>query len=413
MNTKTFQHRAARLFLCGFLVLCGGSLLPVQAQQESDYQLGPQEGMVFLKNGQVLSGRISRSGDRYFVVLPQGEIQLTSQQVEFVCQSLEEGYWRKRETMDQTRVEDHLELTQWCLTHRLLRQAATELRISLELDAHHPKIPILERQLRWAFENQRKPATPTESAKPTSTKVTTTEMPVESPTMLQPQRTPQQNEGELLDALVKQLPEGAMAYYTQRVQPLLLNHCSTAQCHGSFSEAKWQLWRMPPDQPPQLRLSQRNLQETLNWIDSSDYTSSPLLTKAIEAHGGSEKAPMEIKDREGYRALAYWVQYVANSKAVATVQQINEQGEATSPTNTASTSSLPATQQTSAVEENSTPPIPRTDSIPINVEAPEREQRGLTIEEQLAQPHTPKAPASFTPKDPFDPEVFNRRYHGK
>ena len=76
--------------------------------------------MVVLRNGEVIEGRISRDEGVYIVDLPNGRIRIRQANVELVCSSLEEGYRRKRASIQVGNVHDHLELAQWCMRHNLL-----------------------------------------------------------------------------------------------------------------------------------------------------------------------------------------------------------------------------------------------------------------------------------------------------
>ena len=56
----------------------------------------PVQGMVLLRNGEVIEGRVSRDEGIYIVDLPNGRIRIRQADVDLVCSSLEEGYRRKR-----------------------------------------------------------------------------------------------------------------------------------------------------------------------------------------------------------------------------------------------------------------------------------------------------------------------------
>ena len=77
----------------------------------------PDQGVVILRNGQVIEGRISQEDGLYLVDLSDGQIRLKAADVDVVCKSLQEGYQRKRATIHLGNVHDHLELAQWCLKH--------------------------------------------------------------------------------------------------------------------------------------------------------------------------------------------------------------------------------------------------------------------------------------------------------
>src|SRR5207248_1388077 len=132
------------------------------------------------------------------------------------------------------KVQEHLDLAEWCLRQGLLHDAAAELRDAIAADPTHPKIALVERRLRLAAErpNAGKPS----SAPPTG--------------------TPSPDE---LDRMARGMPSGTLETFTSAIQPLLLNHCSTAACHGPQSTTKFRLLRVPVDRVASRRSTQRNL----------------------------------------------------------------------------------------------------------------------------------------------------------
>src|SRR5438874_10376451 len=105
------------------------------------------EGVLLLRSGRVLAGKVRRDGDRYFVTLPTGEIRIRADEVERVCPTLADGYEYKRAAMLPGSVGPHLDLAVWCITNGLWSEAERELDEARRLEPRHPKIPLLERRL--------------------------------------------------------------------------------------------------------------------------------------------------------------------------------------------------------------------------------------------------------------------------
>src|SRR5688572_23670670 len=79
-------------------------------------KLSPREGVLVLRNGHVVQGRITRLGDRYLVSLGESsEVRFPVGDVEFQCGSLDEAYFRKRDILDPTSIRQRLDLAEWCL----------------------------------------------------------------------------------------------------------------------------------------------------------------------------------------------------------------------------------------------------------------------------------------------------------
>ena len=112
----------------------------------------PVQGMVVLRNGEVIEGKISRDEGLYIVDLPNGRIRIKQADVDLVCSNLEEGYRRKRATIQVGNVHDHLDLAQWCMRHNLLGLATVELADATAADPKNPMIGALQHRLKMAME---------------------------------------------------------------------------------------------------------------------------------------------------------------------------------------------------------------------------------------------------------------------
>ncbi len=233
-------------------VLAVLSLLPaVPAWADAPLYSTPQQGLLLLRNGQLLEGKITPTGDRFYVELASGKVWVKSVDVEVHCRTLDEGYWLKRSAMPLGVVQSHLDLAQWCIQHMLLGHAADELRDALRIDPQHPRIELLERRLKLA--QQKAPATVVEAA---------------------PQSAPSADD---LDRLVRGMPAGAVEIFTTSIQPLLVNNCTSAGCHGPAAEKEPRFVRVAPGRTTK-RLTQRNLHTALTLVNREKPLESPLLT---------------------------------------------------------------------------------------------------------------------------------------
>lgn len=109
------------------------------AHSAEPFQPAPQVGVLLLTNGQIIRGKITRGGDHYYVALDDGEIRLKTADVELFCNTLEDGYQRKRLSMLIGDAGEHLDLAQWCIQHKLFGCAARELTEAASLEPHTPK----------------------------------------------------------------------------------------------------------------------------------------------------------------------------------------------------------------------------------------------------------------------------------
>lgn len=376
MNTSRWS------IVCGCCAFCAWALV---AFADPNLQLAPQEGLLLLRNGQVMAGRITRSGDRYFVWLDHGQIRIPAGEVDLFCRDIEEGYRLKSGKVTPGRIYEHLALAEWCLNQQMIGHAAEQLTAAVAIDAQHPRIALLERRLRLLMTDVQ----PVEEA---------AEQEIAGPS------------GEVLDRLVKDLPEGTVSTFTQAVQPLLINNCTTSGCHGQQAEHKYQLIRFAAGTPPRRRITQRNLYHTLEWIDRDRPLDSPLIQKSLVAHGGAKDPVFSHTDTFAFQQFAYWVQSVSGH---------GKRFERDAKLAPAAVEAAPAAANPSEPTVG-WPGVPAPAVIPGSTPA-RPSQRAWPEHEVLAQP-TAKPQQLIPPgkempatgqigADPFDPAIFNTKYH--
>ncbi|HEY3394899.1 MAG TPA: hypothetical protein VGK58_19500, partial [Lacipirellulaceae bacterium] len=168
---------------------------------------------VVLEDGGVLIGEVSRDGDRYLIARAGGEIQVASANVLFVCDSLEEAYELRRAKTERPDAASHLLLADWCLCHNLVSQAARELADARELEPLHPRLALLERRLA-ALRNPR-----VQSVRPAIA------------TPVNAARINNTTDPSQVTTRIDALPDGAVERFTRKVQPILVNNCTTSGCH--------------------------------------------------------------------------------------------------------------------------------------------------------------------------------------
>src|SRR5262245_11055405 len=241
----------------------------------------PQVQLIVLRNGEVLRGAISRQDDRILVVGEGSEIRLPARNVDFECQSLDDAYSTLARRIAAESVDDHLNLAQWCLRQGLTGYAAKEISAAIAIDPRNPKISTLDRCRQQALQ----------AAADSSS------LPESSDTLAKPAAPVSADE---LDRLVRSLAPGAVESFKLSIQPILLAHCATAGCHGPNSSSAFALTR-PLDDATSRRLTQRNLYNTLRWIDHSNPAQSKLLTLAREPHGTNQSSPTREIDAVNYQ----------------------------------------------------------------------------------------------------------------
>jgi hypothetical protein len=373
------------------------ALLAALAAAAPPLGLTPREGLLLLRNGEVLRGRVARVGEHYHVTLPEGEIRVKPDEMEFFCQDLDEGYRLKREALTDG-AAGHVRLADWCLKHALNGYAARELADAIALDPEQPGIRGLTRKLELAREApvKEEPSAPLPAAVPVAD----------------------------LDQLVASLPQGAMSMFTDTVQPLLSNHCGSAGCHGQAYREGFRLLRMPGSRVPSRRLTQRNLYATMQIVDREESDASPLLTKALEPHGGVAAPVFASEETLKYRQIAAWVRYVAapdepqprtlseSRPHLGSMRAIRRPGEADEPaddeavSDDASEDSADLSAAGEATLGQSPLPGEAGDRAPdANDDGPALDEATTEAADRRSQRRGPSQS-----DDPFDPSPYNERF---
>ncbi len=370
--------------------------------------------LLVLRNGQAVAGQISLSGDIYHVALPDGQIRVKAAEVEFVCRDFEEGYQRKRAAIPLGSLSDHLDLAQWCQRHKLYDHAAAELAEAAAIAPKNPLVGLLQRRMQMAL---------TPPPEPPQKEIT--------------------RDGSLsneeLDRMMRGLPHKTMENFSQAVQPLLMNNCTSSGCHGPQSDSGFRLERIPLGQPTGRRVTQRNLYAVLQYVDRNNPLSSKILTAATAPHATVKTAIFTEHQAPQWNLLVDWVRQLgpasqekiptnlaaeplpaedlSTTKSKETTPRVLspdarkgralasflQAGAAVGPSG-GSWMDNPAVKSAGKVEQ-ATFPEPVADQKETTAKAskadasPSKIKRGATL---------PK----FTLKDPFDAEIFNRRFLG-
>jgi len=258
----------------------------------------PQEFLV-LRNGEVLSGKVSRDGDRYVVTGDGSQMRFPSREVDFTCRSLDEAYSIQERRIVKGRIDDHLNLADWCLKQELTGYAARELSAAMAIDARHPRVALLDSRLQRAIEGQSRAAS---------------DQMAESSTEPEADKSNSVVSAAELERQMRSMPLGTVETFTTSIQPILLRSCATAGCHGAGSTSSFTLLRPPIGSPMPRRMTQRNLSETLQWIDRQQPLESKLLASAKDPHGPNQESGAVGLNPAKYQELTAWVWQTCNGK---------------------------------------------------------------------------------------------------
>ncbi len=235
--------------------------------------------------------------------------------------------------------------------------------------------------------------------------------------------------GEQLDTLVRGLPNGAVQSFANTIQPLMLNYCAKGGCHGPRGGGALRLERIAPNRLTGRNPTQRNLAAALALVDRDKPEASKLLSAPIRPHGSLKSPVFSGREQVQYRQLVEWVYLVAGAREAVAEPTLAERSApllqaikrgappafeqaqpvppAAEPKPTADPSQPPMGLLNTDV---STPAVPSTPSA----NSPQADYRLTRVHGQLVMRPAPERGDSetFVPKDPFDPEIFNRRFFG-
>jgi hypothetical protein len=329
------------------------------------------EGVLVMRNGVVVSGRILKTGSDYEVHGPQGSRAFyPGTHVKLHAASLAEAHKKLRENaLTQNSANAHVLLAQWCLTNHLDGEARQELLDALKLE---PDRDDARRMLRNAEESLQK-----------DRRIESSPVEVHD----EPARTAGQTSASTEDAVsLGGLSREQALQFARRIQPLLMNNCTASGCHGRDSQNGFRLYKISPGKYANRHAAERNLAEVLECIDLKKPRSSPLLTAPRGKHGRRGRPVFAgPRGEEQLAELQKWVTAVAREESARDVDGATDR------------------------RKNSALPVSRSRTEPVPGGAP---AAGDSL--PAAEPFSPGAklpsqrPLPAGSGDPFDPAAFNR-----
>ena len=382
--------RALPAVRIGFVLLAVVSLLLVVslALTVRADEGGMRERVIVMNSGRILTGQMTRNAGGWLVEQASGRVQVPEDQVKLVADNLRDAYRKQRDAIVEPTPATHVTLAQWCISYRLHDEARDELKKCLKRDPEHEEARKLLRRLDDSL----------------------TVKPVAAPAALSPWKTPDGfvvPEVESLGGLSK---ETATAF-TARVQPLLMNKCGNASCHSAASGNEFKLYSIRLGTNGHRLYTERNLAEVLRYVDVKDPALSPLLAVPQGSHGGTTAIFHGPQSAEQLKALRNFIKLVAKEK------QIEERELAQRPSVLGK--KKPSPREVDAAMTAASEPSHRDSAVtPASASTTTNRSRVVTangIKDDAPQtlPDDDTAvPLDEDPNDAFDPDVFNRRFHG-
>jgi hypothetical protein len=255
---------------------------------------GDKTGVVLMKSGRVLKGEIHQNADGYVVSQINGHLVVPFSQVKLVATDLAQAYQKLRKVMPYDTSDEHFKLARWCLLHGLYNETRDELRAALLLnDANETARRMLQR-LEEILEPGRV-----------------------APLPVTPRRrlTADGFEPAAVQSLAGLSRENAIQF-VRKIQPLLMNKCGNAYCHGQRASNDFRLVRVRAGRASHRVYSERNLTTLLKYIDMKNPDKSPILVKPLRAHGPAGRTIFfGSGGKLQVRNLKNWVRTMARENA--------------------------------------------------------------------------------------------------
>lgn len=330
------------------------------------------DGILVMKNGGVIRGRILPSGSTYTVKQSNGEMVVPADLVHGTYSDLGDAYLQRKAEWPQPTAERHLALSRWCVTQNMLDEARVELKSALALEPTRDDI----RGMLQRLNNLTQPKQAASSVWEASSK--SGKSPTPSASVF--------DDTESLGGLSRE----AALQFTRKVQPILMNNCTLAACHAPESKVSdFQLQPVHVGGHTTRLTAERNLAEVLRYISTDRPSQSLLVTKPVGNHGVRGRPVFQgTRGADQLREIKKWVELVSAEGA--------------------GSSRDPQRDQRTSV----TKPSPSQAMIPSEIDRPDARRAVEPRSSRIRINPRPGSPITIPPVDEFDPDIFNRRHHG-
>lgn len=349
--------------------LVGAALLWLLTTIGSGSEPNAAPGYVLLRDRAVLRGTVEEEPGRVIIRYRGSEIRMSREKVACWADTLDGLYQYQLDRRRVFTVESHLDAARWCLRHGLCDRAAAEIVAASRLRPNAAEIRRAEAELRLVFQQLVAAEASRGQELSDGEHGTLTASTDESKLSNSAAASEELDDSELLDGI----GQDQLREFNLRIQPLLANRCSAAACHGDGAEAAWVLVAEPsPGRRPTAEMTRKNLAAVLPWINRQHPTASPLLVRALKAHGGAEEPPLQPHDQEAVENLRRWIALLPSEEGLTTEN---------------------ASPLVLGAEPTASPGSPAESTVGM---------MGGKTNQPVRLPDVP---------DPFDPELFNRRFH--
>lgn len=333
------------------------------------FAVAQEKSVLLLHSGRLLVGQIDPTNTGYRVRLAgDASVMIPESNCRGVFSDKPAVYAFLAQEISPRDLHGHLELAAWCLREELPGQAIEQYRQAEALSPNLSEVVALRRRL----DALRESAEPPPAAFP-------------PPETLRPADA----------ALAPDISAAAMTAFTREVQPLLVRRC--LRCHDAGKDragsGRFPLRGSPWSVFPH-KLTQANAAAVLEHCEGGAPRESRLWRRVALPHGG-DKLPVDEP------LLA---------RVEAFVRQVQGSASNDSPSQAVAPASF---SEPARMERLPAPPLPESGLTELPAKAWADKPEPLPGPETLTLPDPTPRTGPQPPRDPFDPEIFNRRFHGK
>ncbi len=306
--------------------------------------------VVVLQDGKVVEGHVSRTADK--VVVRRGAIDqpFKKEQVKYVAASKDEAY---RLALQDTKLDEpaaRLRLARWCMYNGMRENALTEAKEVVRLEPANRTAAELARTLEESLRLYPGDGT---------TRVTPPVVPPAAPGL--PAVPPPPATPPVVTVPEPDIAPEAVVAFGPRVQPVLMNQCATCHAKSEYAGA-FKLTAVASNETNPTA-TRANLVIAANQLKKADPAASPLLVKALTAHGGQTTPAFVDRDAAPFRVLHAWA-YLAAGELAPPVAAAPPASPALPPAPVSPTLPPPPAQTpTAGVPMLPPPPLPTTNPV--------------------------------------------------
>ncbi len=238
-------------------------------------------GCLVLHDGRTFTGKITSVPGGYQAESPRGRMILPYDQVRLTAADVQEAYEKQRENHVNANASERQDLARWCYEQKLYTEARNECLAAIRMEPQRSdlrqlllKIDSATNQVNAATTPALIPAAPATEARSAQGLTTRTN-----------------------------------ADFIRQVQPLLMNSCGNAACHGAASEREFKLLPVFPGRGSQRYQSQHNLEQVLGYLNVESPESSPILSIPRDKKHSPVHTSVYVgrKGMDQYELLKGWV----------------------------------------------------------------------------------------------------------